>query len=318
MTDITREVWRALLRADLLSVPELYIQCCGAVQKRASFEREFLIEKIGESTWGLLLDAWGREDGDAAATTQLGLGALLTEYLAAPVMCGKQCVPVAHLGTLANLIVGIYDDIVDAGADSDPLPKETLEALFLGGGARMPHTDPLTALVHEYFRQLAVIAAAGADPEILRTLRRAIVKMYTAERGTLAGGTCEDVVSWRRKSALPFVVMGLPSWLAASNLDPQAYRRHLRWLWRCGEFWGWIDDVVDLHEDTAASHTNRVQEALRQETPSALAARIANNGRTVAADWRIITPRTQDLPLAVQEAIPTCLFSAFGYALQHV
>ncbi|MBV9851363.1 MAG: hypothetical protein JO250_16970 [Armatimonadetes bacterium] len=317
MSGFSYLLWRALWEVNLFSVPELYVRCQAAVQERGRAERLFLVDQIGETNWQRLLAVWGLPDAEAQAVTQLGVGAVLTEFFVAPVplaYAGRGAI--ARLGTVANLLIGIYDDLVDAGAVQDPLSQRTLQALLLGQKMSLGEAPPLVVLADEYFRQLAMLPEVDARPQVVRTLRHAIVKMYAAERTTLdARGHAARMAGWQRKSALPFVVMALPAWLVATGVCPSAYCRHLRWLCRCGVFWGWVDDAVDLDDDATAGHPNRVGEALDREAPPVVAARIAEQGPRVLADWRQITPHSAGLPLAVQEALPTCLFAVLGHSL---
>ena len=308
-------LWHALWNADLISVPEVSLKCGRTILERSDLERRHLAVQIGEDAWQKMLAEWNRADADQMAALQLGTGAVLAEFFTAPVtLSGEDRATAAHLGTLANLLVGVYDDLMDdgAGLERDLLPRGLLSA---AGDFGKGDQTPLAPLVNAYFQQMAALPGLEARPEIARTLRRAIVKMYDAERMTLAGSDAHGRMrGWRRKSTLPFVVMGLPAWLMTADFDARAYRRHLRWLCRCGEFWGWIDDALDMDQDARTGHPNRVYEALQacSETPECLASRIAKQGQDIIIEWCQTTPHALRLPLAVQEAIPTCLFSAFG------
>lgn len=294
-------LWHALWNAELVSVPEVSVKCGRAILERGASERHFLSEQIGEDAWQRLLAAWNRPDGGQMAALQLGTGAVLTEFFTAPVaLSGEDRAAAAHLGTLANLLVGIYDDFMDEGVSAGDTDLES---------------GPLAALVSAYYRQAAALPGAAARPEIAGTLRRAIVKMHSAEQATLGAESTEGRMrGWQRKSTLPFVVMGLPAWLMTPEIDASRYFRHLRWLCRCGEFWGWIDDAMDWPQDANIGHPNKVGDALhtRGLPPERVAAQIAEMGRAVLVEWRNLTPHAALLPLPVQEALPTCLFSAFG------
>ena len=310
-------LWHALWNADVLSVPELHVKCERAIRERSIAERDFLVAQIGEEAWLRMLQAWGGRNGEQMASLQLGAGAVLTDFFTAPVtLAAADREAAAHLGTLANLLVGVYDDLIDAGdSGDDPLSRNLLDAPSGKSGAGEIGDTPLAPLVSAYFRQMASLPGAASRPEVARTLRRAILKMYDAERKTVGGGDADGrMAGWRRKSALPFVVMGLTAWLMTPDFCGRDYRRHLRWLCRCGEFWGWIDDAIDLEQDSATGHPNRVQAALQTglQSPEALAAGIAQRGQAILTEWRQLTPQAARLPLAVQEALPNCLFSAFG------
>ena len=317
MHDFGPLLWRALWDADLFSVPELYGRCQATIQERGRAEREFLVARIGETAWRRVLAAWGQPETEQQAVKHLGFGAVMTEFFVAPVsLPDAERAAVVHLGTLVNLLAGVYDDVVDAGTVQDPLPRRALQALLLGQKVSPEDAAPMVALADEYFRQLDALTNVGAHPKVLRTLRRAILKMHAAERTTLAGnGSAARLTVWRRKTGLPFVVMALPAWLTVSSVSPPAYYHHLRWLYLCAEFWGWVDDAVDMADDTATGHPNQIAEALARDVPRAVAERIAGRGRGILADWRRMTPQAADLPLVVQEALPSCLFAALGHSL---
>jgi hypothetical protein len=317
MNGFPKILWHALWNADLISVPEIHSRCIEKFQACGKAERTYLVDRIGLNCWNSILSAWDRPEVEQLAINQLAFGAVMTEFFIAPVSLPQSShAYVVHMGSLVNLIVGVYDDIIDSGSESDPLPLQALMAL--SKGQRLPDADApsLAILAGEYFKQLAAMPCPETHSEIHATLRRAILSMYAAERKTLTGDlSVARRMDWLRKTVLPFVVMALPAWLTMSCVSGPAYRRHLRWIYSCSEFWGWIDDAVDLTEDEIAGHFNSVAETLRSETSSLVAERIARRGHRIMADWRRLTPNAADLPLFVQEALPTCIFSALALSL---
>src|SRR5207302_2929071 len=86
---------------------------------------------------------------------------------------------------------------------------------------------------------------------------------------------------WRRKSALPLVIMGLPVWMTTQLLDRRSYASHLRWLYRLGRFFGLVDDAADLEEDRAAGRPNCFLRATGRE----VADPVARQGLLLLKTW---------------------------------
>jgi len=204
----------------------------------------------------------------ASATSLLGFGYVMTEFAIAPVIASqKPYADVLALGALANLIVCAYDALLDSGH----APTRLLR-------------DPLIGrLVDLYFARLAGLPHAHRAVD--RTLRRAIQRMYDAETAT-AGQPAASLREWRRKSALPFVVMGLPFWMTAPTFDFKRYREHLRWLYRLGQFFGWIDDAADLAGDRADGRLNYFCIATHPDA----AQRIARCATRILQAWDAAVP----------------------------
>jgi hypothetical protein len=80
---------------------------------------------------------------------------------------------------------------------------------------------------------------------------------------------------WRRKSALPWVVMGMGGWSTEVG-----ELRHLMWLYRLGCFLGRIDDAADVERDNAQGRLNTFAGL---DNGQVLA--IARNGRNLLRWW---------------------------------
>jgi hypothetical protein len=170
----------------------------------------------------------------------------------------------------------------------------------------------LVALVRGYFRDVAALPAARSRPRVVRTLIRAVARMHAAERASVHKGVSASPVTLRRKAALPFVVMGMPGWLASADFDRRAYLWHLSWLFRLGSLFGRIDDVVDLADDLAAGRPNW---AARTEAPAGNRSLdgIAELGRSLMDEWaRRMTAEGDRLPPEVRQAVPLCIASWLG------
>lgn len=169
-----------------------------------------------------------------AAGWALGFGSATADFLAAPLDPDPASVPaIRATGARVNLIVTLYDHLLDSGKKPDDNPL--IPALIGGFYAGVPAT-PL--------------------------LHRAIRRMYEAERGG-----AHSRRDWVRKSALPFVTTGLAVAILAQRELPRGY---LAWLYRVGIWIGWIDDARDLDRDRAAGYANRFAADVPPASPEPL------------------------------------------------
>jgi len=208
----------------------------------------------------------------------LGLGYALTEFATAPAgLSGANGEPVFALGGLANLIVNAFDTQVDGGAPTGSvLAPSALEGLN-------PCRNVIDRLVHKYYEEMAAITRES--PEVRRVLETAIRRMYDAEILAARHGGKVSGRDWRRKSALPFVVMGFAGWAMAPADAEDRRMAHLRWLYRLGELVGLIDDSADLQSDWAAGRANRMAVLVADRGCERAAERIASLAGDVLSDW---------------------------------
>lgn len=223
----------------------------------------------------------------------LGFGVVLTRFLASYMgdrMLPDARRPIAPLGALANIIVTLYDHFMEQRAGEELLPVPVLTALAQGRTTRVaepggsPQKRILQQLVAQYF-ELLRSASQPEDSGLLRFLSKAIFRMYEAEQGTLrAPMACAPHVL-RRKSALPFVVMGAPIWLGAT-IPHNLFWRHVAWMYRFGRFVAWLDDFTDYSLDRAVGHSNRLAWYSAPEW-APLAKHVAMDGKHVLQQWRV-------------------------------
>ncbi|MCG2612655.1 hypothetical protein LZZ85_00125 [Terrimonas sp. NA20] len=154
------------------------------------------------------------------------------------------------LGALSNLIVCLYDHIVDTkNNDEDPLSRPELERVdFVGTPGAKPGMSRMEIyqLIQLYFRKLKNLCTGPDDLEVYQLINKTALKMYDAERATVRINGV-DGTSGMRKSALPFVLMGMPGWVFLKQSTE-------RWLllihlYRVGLFFGILDDIVDYRDD---------------------------------------------------------------------
>ncbi len=318
-------LWRELVAADLIPTSEHYRQVAAELARCGSAERDSVRSLVGAFTWrcGLLLSGVARPRH--AAIRILGWGRALTEFFVAPIdLPDADYSSVTSLGALANLIVTLYDSYVEHGLlRRNPLPRHALDAV--AGGARQELRQPrpffsipfrvMTTLVAAYFHRLHELPYAARRPEVRQLIGHAIMRMYDAENETLHEQRSRRAV-WR-KSVYPFVVMGLPAWLAAPVMDFERYWWHLRWLFRLGAFYAWIDDAIDLRHDLKKRHPNLVAGSLPMtggdgQKEADMARKIAGEGRRVMSEWqtRVEEGQANPSPMA-SHAFSACLASWF-------
>ena len=206
----------------------------------------------------------------------LGFGRLLTEFLISPIQSNFQVTTInkaIDLGSLANLIVTIFDQYVEsAPMELGAFDRHSLEQIsrqkwgFLSQWLQSGSTAKVRVickLISEYFCQLNKLPYSNRCSPLREFIYHTILSMYDAEVMTaqpFSQLSSKQVL--RQKSALPFVTMGLPAWLCVRQTSPPHYWQHLRWLYYFGEFIGWIDDVVDLDPDRRTGQPNRVEKTL--------------------------------------------------------
>jgi hypothetical protein len=263
---------------------------------------ESMKDVIGSDSWAAANGRLTLSVSDADCHRMLGLGYALAAYIVAPVKVSPaQLRDVLILGALTNFLVAVYDQFLDAGAGAtDVLPRHAVASVFersalpaLASAAASDErvcgddrTAVMVALTNEYRRRLFALPAQTNRAWLIRELGRISVAMYDAEQDSRNGMSTPQL---HLKSALPFLVMGMPAWLVASRFDRQLFRWHRRWLYRLGRFIGWVDDAVDVDDDRMSGQPNLVQGSLagaaNPDTSMRLAAQIATQGRDIRDQW---------------------------------
>jgi hypothetical protein len=232
--------------------------------------------------------------------TALGFGHVLTGFTIAPLSLPEdEQQKVINLGTLCNFIVATYDHLLDQGiAQNRLLARWKIQLMF--ATAKQPWTAALRlmgppessmfiGLVSSYIHGLYSLAYTEKHKSILTYIPKSIIRVYDAEIETLRVSSLKSC-TLQRKAALPFVIMGLPAWLGRTEVCPELFWWHMRWLYRLGEFFGWIDDLVDLAEDKKAHrpnwfiHTYPGFEA-RGRTDAELVRIILERGKWIIDEW---------------------------------
>jgi hypothetical protein len=216
------------------------------------------------------------QSNGAETATALGTGAALAGFVTAQVpLRDDQREEVRRLGALLILMIVMFDSALDRG---QPVPR-----LFVRG-EDVPASDEsrLAAVIRHYFSELHELPSLR--PEVGSLLWKTLRRLYYAEVESASDASISRS-AWWRKNALPFIVMGLPAWAFTSEWDPVLFRAHLLWLGRLGEFFGWLDDVIDREYDACCGHANRAGVRLRNTGEPQFARRLAAMGDRVLADW---------------------------------
>ncbi|MFQ6028647.1 MAG: hypothetical protein ACE5Q6_14265 [Dehalococcoidia bacterium] len=327
-THFSDVLWSELEAAGLVLTAERYNAVRSEITRLGSLERDRIVELVGHKTWERTLSYLGMESPESHCIRVLGFGRALTEFLIAPLeWMDDESESVLQLGAQANFIVTLYDRLVDLPR-SRPwvLPRSLLHlaahsgnSLWIKSRSRVGPAPSrmLVQLVADYFRSLDQLPYAKRHERVHQCVKRAILQMYDAEGETIGlTGKSASESTLRRKSALPFVVMGLPKWLSVASISPELYLWHLRWVHRCGDFFGWIDDAVDLQEDLKFGQPNRVSKMLQRsdgaEKRTDLAQRIVHQAWALNHEWQNRVKNRNRSQQQMQDAFYCCLVSWFG------
>lgn len=331
MTDVCRlalTLRDELGRRGLLGTPAIRQACTSRAKRRGDSCFAVLAAQLGEANLNRGIEASRLGAGEQARFV-MGYGALMTEFLVAPVCPDPDSrLLLGDLGALANLIVSYVDDMVDAGCPRAALlPASALRLAASTGGRWMldraaglaPPAARLAArAVGEYFRRLDRLPYASAHAWVYADVKRCIWKMYQEEaRSTADWARLNGHKSRPRKTALPLVVLGLPVWLASREVPFGPYWEHRRWLVRLGRFIRWIDDAADAAEDASSGSINAVGRVLarpgvRENQQESLARVIGCRATSLWAEWQSGTRATNSADPSVGDVFGTVLAAWLG------
>ena len=310
---VREQLRQELQSAGLLLDAAAYQSVRSAVSAAGAQEVRRLERTLGPTVWREGLACLGRPYPDGDCRRVLGFGRALCGFSVAPLgLADEARESVLRLGALCNFIVATYDHLVD----SDPGYRSVLHrgsvararqawpSRLLGRIFRPPAAKLMEQLVTLYFAELRRLPHAETHARVRAGVERIILRMYDAEGASLNGAATARLL--RRKAALPFVVMGLPGWLAVAEYRREEYWWHLRWLYRLGDLFGWVDDAVDLEEDREAGRPNRLL-----STPVTTVG-IASEAARLLAEWRARVEFGDAESRAGEEGFRGCLVSWLG------
>lgn len=215
---------------------------------RCTRNGKYLLRKMVSNEWNLRESDIVRISGFGSALTAYFIGMLPFTDL--------QRKKMIHCGTLANLVVTVFDFMADSGKLKN---TDLLEHVLLGNPRHRVgylkrllllckagnHQRFMLNLIKEYFSSLH--QAVGPDKE-LDPLYKLIRNMYLAEKQTLLAPDKVTETQWVRKSVLPFLIMAAPAWLLA-GLSKKELIWQVRWFYKFGITIGSVDDGVDFEQD---------------------------------------------------------------------
>ncbi|MFL5613034.1 MAG: hypothetical protein ACJ796_05175 [Gemmatimonadaceae bacterium] len=313
-----------LEHAGLIPDAERVLTCRREVSRIGYEEEAALADLVGKTLWAEALAQLGRPYPHADCERVLGFGAMLTAFMLPPVRIDDALSrEVCSLGAHANLLVSLFDQVADECPGAAlPLSRATVQnACAKRGRVRLiwhRHAGPpvarlLTRFLSAYVSRLDRLPYTSHHRALRALHTRAIIAMHAAELETLSSARSASFRSIRRKSALPFVVMGMPAWLGVERGTAATFHAHLRWLYRLGNFFGFIDDAADLGADRAAGRPNRVAQLLAREPDecacdgyTALARGIASQGRRIMEQRRAWASRAASV---ADDVLTTTLLS---------
>ena len=205
----------------------------------------------------------------------LGSGYVLSEFLLQPMgIPVKLRKPIASAGAVLNLTVVACDRLLESGLSV----SEVVPLFEPGLGASESTVD---RLMRCYRKRLADL---GLDRPLSPTINEAIRRMFEAEAHSVSSRPDLPFRVWLRKSALPFVTMGLPACADVS---------YLRWLYRLGCVFGAVDDIADYAMDLERNEPNVLRD-YSDEQRFKFISRLARRGAQVLAEWDSLVPRSYE------------------------
>lgn len=229
---------------------------------------------------------------------------------------------------MINFIASIFDKYLDEGTNRHfMLPPWLLMKLILGGeqlvlsllGTIGPgKMRMMIKLLSAYFSKLDQLPLSTRHTRLYKEIHQTIFRMYEAECETQNRRKyTPNIVSIKRKSVFPFVVMGLSGWLAKPDISREDLWWHLRWLYRFGEFFGWIDDIVDLEEDLAAGNPNlyvikKERSRDKVDFDKYLAKKLVKQGNRILSEWNSKFENIENIPMVTRNIFVICLVSWLG------
>ncbi|MEK6221867.1 MAG: hypothetical protein N2D54_06430 [Chloroflexota bacterium] len=310
---LTSNLYKHLWDAELFPPNEDYHAVLKYVNQTGRQELRMLSKAVGRMDWWRGI--WSaRIPNPYLTTTQLiGWGQALTKYLIAPVsLPEREKNKVASLGALANFIVNLYDFMADQHRNQEiKISHEMLAKSMDPNPRELGDTPPISSILKLintlskfYFQGLLELPYANQNCKVNKIIQRAVVKMYKAENSTIQWDDKEQLPPSNHaivvKDAYPFMIMGLAAWLAVPKIDPNIFSRHLRWLYKVGIFYGWVDDAVDLEKDRLIGHPNLFSSdeklaLFNKQAQTELSKKITTQGQDIRNEWMLQT--SLELPL---------------------
>lgn len=324
-TSITENFWKELEKSGLIPDSSSYKTVRSIITEFGTEEADNLQKELGSRGFDRIISTLHTKYPKEDLIRILGFGHAITLYLVLPVTRYQRIKKeTIELGARANLIVSLFDHMVDSGKRiSRVLSEKDLESMIDKremkiNGILSSYTNPekwtMTVLISSYLKKLNNL---NPDPGNILHLQISLIRsMFMAELNTLNKAE-ENPLLLRRKTALPFMVMGIPSWFDRHDTGSfNGYYAHLIWLYRLGLFIGAIDDIIDIHEDIRNNHPNQFKKYYTTQEADLLSGellKIISAGRTIKETWdKKVSGNDPCLPDFSRDILGTCIVSWYG------
>jgi len=254
-----RSVAQAFARSELCPSSVEQTALCAHWAERGTTVRARLLERldaglVAEAT-SSLAPAWSQ----AAQVHALGLGAAAYHYLAQPLgRSPARAREAEQAGALTQLVVAIYDHLLDEGVIETPVRPPVFGMALRGGHPQITDAPPavllVLALTGEWGRLVQVVGEA--DPVGVEWLLSLAEGMAAVEAATLTATRSSSAWVPEQRARLPFEAVGAIARLAQPGTKDGLATWHATWCGRVGAALGLLDDVVDLEADEAAGRVN--------------------------------------------------------------
>jgi hypothetical protein len=316
-----------LEKSSLLPDIATYRELRHEITAKGRREADLLKNSLGSSMWNMLLKKINTKYAEDDLIRILGFGNALTVYSILPVLPEDELFErVVKLGTYNNLIISLFDHLSDSGITSHKiLTVNELENLIgkKSVSNRLSYLLPgsreklmIKTLIRLYNRELKYLGSIKNRPQILNTINTVIRRMFAAELDTLNGPEAKNQVL-NRKSALPFVLMGMPSWLISNQFNAGKFWSHTRWLYRLGLFLGALDDIVDLIDDIRNGHPNQfkkylMDDCLENSVVEDIGNEMIKDAFCIKQYWQQTVNPTGKMNDRRKDVLGVCIISWFG------
>jgi hypothetical protein len=303
------------------------------IAQKGEEEYENLKSLIGKSDIDLMINSLKYIFPSDTCIRILGFGHVLTEFLISPLDLPNNIERkiVVQFGSLANLIVSIYDHLLDVQMKKSRtiLPRWILKAVFKGRclnlmkiitSFKSDASKIIIRLLIPYSKFLLLFPHSDKILTVKTDIKKSIFKLYEVGIDVTEKDCGDAEKLLKLKRALPFVIMGLPGWILKDTFSKETYQWHKNWMYQFGEFISWIDDSVDLVRDKVTNHPNRVLAIWEKSGADPTISRIliqniTDQAKIIMKQWQEKTSKIENLPLHVTEAFSTCIISWLGISL---
>ncbi|MCC8358384.1 hypothetical protein [Salinimicrobium sediminilitoris] len=258
LTDLQNSLINKILKEyqETIIDQSIYFRCRKLVIDKGAEEYKKLSNSIKKKVLNRILQK-GLKDNFLDQTFRiLGYGHTMTSYITAFLPLNvEQRAFTNTLGSKANLLVTIYDIMLDEGCSRNRILNEKYLRQFIHQEKEIAFFSKkglLGPILKNYFVHIHQNSYQHNE-NVIKLLKNKIWEMYIAENNTQSTNRNIDLEIWKKKSVYPFLVMALPGLLCLKKPPTMEY---FKWLFSFGELIGLLDDIVDYNEDLANRQYN--------------------------------------------------------------